>query len=435
MMSALGWMLTMALAQQGSVPSARETAAAFDPLQNPAAVSMPRTSVFLEGGKEGKVLSGRIAVGLDKLYSGLDLDLTLTGTELDESSGRSRVLQLFEQNPGGNLAVGLTWNSFDVRTYLPEIEQVKRLCRSRQKPQVTAADKKNALDADERYQRAAAEAMKRTEEADALQAAANQALSDPTRQDEARLLTQSAWIMYSEASVAAELAGFERTRVEAGVQPPEKPCAVKEDLTEDELDDLVGFAPPASVIVMLRGDVGAQRTAYFEPQTGTRGSEFKHPWGVRAGLGIFLKPTSLLGLTVGYREARESRAPVQLCVNQPVEGETTVPPTLSCASTIIGAPTWSGTARARLEWRQYLDSIIPGAAWNPSVTWSTRIKERSIHFDDVVWRFDVPVYFHLVSDKDKGLVVGVAYARYAVSDEPVHDLSLFLSGTFSVARF
>lgn len=433
MMSVLGWAIAVTLTQSSPVPT-REMAAAFDPLQSPAAVSVPRTSVFMEGGKDGKVLSGRIAVGLEKSLPGMALDLTLSGADFDESSGRSRVLQTFEQNPGGNLAIGMTWKSFNVLTYTPEIDQVIKLCAARPKPQVTAADIQNALDADPRYQQAKAEKLAREDVAKEFETARDRALNDAARKDEALLLVQTALLARSEAKVAARLEEIEKKRVEDGVQPVEKPCNVKADLDANELKQFVDFAPPASVILMLRGDVGAQRTAFFDPGTGTRGSELKHPWGLRAGIGVFVKPTALMGLTLGYRESREARSPSQLCVNQPVGGENTNPPTLSCTSAIIGVPTWSGTTRARLELRQYLDAIIPGAAWNPSVTWSTRIKDRTIRFDDIVWRLDVPFYVHLVSDKDKGLVVGAAYARYSVDGEPADALSLFLSGTFSVAR-
>ncbi|HLL00896.1 MAG TPA: hypothetical protein VK539_09935 [Myxococcaceae bacterium] len=439
MMSALGWVVAVTLTQS-STASARDMAAAFDPLQSPASVSEPRTSVFLEGGKDGKVLSGRLAVGLESWLSGTSLDLTLTGADFDESSGRSRVLQTFEQNPGGNLAVGLTWRSFNVLSYLPEIDQVKALCDKR--AQLSEVDKQKALEkqltaaleADPHFRQAQRVRKAREAEATELETSANAALNDPTKQDEARLLAQTARVARSEAKVASRLEEEERERVKKALPPVEKPCAVKADLEKEELAEMAKFAPPASVMLMLRGDVGAQRTAFFNPGIGTRSSELKHPWGLRAGIGIFFKPTALMGLTLGYREAREARSPSQLCMNQPVGGETTDPPTLSCTSAIIGVPTWSGTARARLEWRQYLDAIIPGAAWNPSLTWSTRIKDRSIRFDDVVWRLDVPVYFHLVSDKDKGLVVGAAYARYSVDGEPAEDLSLFLSGTFSIAR-
>jgi hypothetical protein len=435
MTGALGWVLTVALAQPGSTPSAREAAAAFDPLQSPASVSVPRTSVLLEGGKDGKVLSGRIAVGLEKRLPGWALDLTLTGADFDESAGRSRVLQAFEHNPGGNLAVGLTWKSFDVWSYTPEIDQVMNLCGKRPTPPVSEEDKAKALKMDESYQRAQALADALKREAKGLEADAAKALAEPARQEEALTLQQAAWVVRSRERAATAIADEEKKRVLENVKPTIPRCAVKEDLTKEEQALMIrGFAPPSSILLMLRGDVGAQRTAYFNPQTGTRGSELKHPWGVRAGFGVFINPLSLVGFSVGYREAREARAPSQLCVNQKVGGETTEPPTLSCSSVIIGVPTWSGTARARLEWRQYLDALIPGAAWNPSVTWSTRIKEQAIRFEDVTWRLDVPVYFHLVNDKDKGLVVGAAYSRYSVDNEPIHDLSLFLSGAFSVAK-
>jgi hypothetical protein len=372
-------------------------------------------NVALEGGKDGKKLTGRGTIGLTPQ---LALDLTLSGADFDDDAARSRLLQTHERTAGGTAAVGFAWTNFRATQRRREIAQVMAICSGADRQKKVEAEKKKKLEADQRYTDA-------RDEADALRAAAETA----ARVGGAGGGGPEAAVLASLADSAAARAAKEETRV---LKDFSENCDAFSDLTPEERARIdIAWRP--SVLVTGRYTVSTQYTKFFDTATGTTEKELKFPWSAHVGVGVYVVPTLLVGVSVGYEDVRKAKPSSQLCQDQAVGGATTTPPTLNCTTLAVGTPVWKPARTGRLEVRQYLDAIYPGLAWNPAVSFAAEGGfSAAVHGD--AFRLDLPLYVHFGSG-DKAITIGAAYSHYVEDKEKVDEVSVFLASTFRLKDY
>jgi len=87
-------------------------------------------SASFEGGKDGKKLTGRGTLALPGRHFGgrIRSDLSIIGAEYDDQTNTARVLHAFDPTPGGTIALGLTWDNFDLRAQRSALKRLNELC-------------------------------------------------------------------------------------------------------------------------------------------------------------------------------------------------------------------------------------------------------------------------------------------------------------------
>jgi hypothetical protein len=124
--------LVAAFAARAAEIDSLDATAAPDPRLASDSVGIQGTSLSasFEGGKDGKKLTGKGTLALPKgQYAGrVRFDLSVTAAEYDDTTNEARVLHAYDKDPGGTLALGVTWDTFDVRAYVPAFEKVRALC-------------------------------------------------------------------------------------------------------------------------------------------------------------------------------------------------------------------------------------------------------------------------------------------------------------------
>lgn len=390
-----------------------------DPRMLPSAVSAPlpgtsALSASFEGGKDGKKLTAKATFGFERL----GLELQAAGADLEEKSGVSRVLQSHDLVAGGAIGAGLTWSSFSVEPRSEYLKLLQELCpRAGRTPPPKPLEEALGKDA-------------RLGDLEALASALEELARDAAAPPGARSLALAARARASTARLAFEQAWRKAHAAECNQRDDLDPARLSAE-DSSRLDALSRWQP--SYLLLARAEVGSQFTKYFDTASGKAAKEQRYPWSARVGAGTYLRPTLLVGLSLGYQELRDAAPTSQVCQDLQVGGVTTTPPTLRCASLVVGRPQWKPSRLARLEVRQYLDDLLPGLAWNPAVTVSAAgALDASVKRDAV--RFDVPVYL-LLGSGEKAFTLGVAWSGYLDSGERVNELSVFLASRFQLRGF
>lgn len=193
-------------AASDAVPS---DSAAGEARLDPDSVGVPGFGVVFEGGAEEQRVSGRAALR----YGAFALDGTLSGANVDTTTGRSVLFDSLDARPKGRVALGLTWTSFAIHDYADVLDQVEKLCEEQAAEEARAAEA--SLAEDEAYAEAkknadarglaGAEATKRAQDLAMALAAATTAVGEADRQ-EAEAVTRA----------KGALAEVERRSVEVG---------------------------------------------------------------------------------------------------------------------------------------------------------------------------------------------------------------------------
>ena len=129
---ALCFALLAAFASPAGEVDSLDATAAPDPRLAIDSVGIQGTSLTasFEGGKDGKKLTGKGTVALPKgQYPGrVRFDLSISAAEYDDTTNEARVLHAYDKDPGGTLAIGVSWDTFDVREFVPAFQKLRALC-------------------------------------------------------------------------------------------------------------------------------------------------------------------------------------------------------------------------------------------------------------------------------------------------------------------
>jgi hypothetical protein len=154
---------------------------------DPDSVGVPGFGVVFEAGAEEQRITGRAALR----YGAFALDATLSGANVDATTGRSVLFESLDSRPEGSLAAGLTWTSFSIRDFTTVLDQVETLCEEQATEQARAAEASLAEDEgyleakgrlDERV-RAQAAATARAQELFVALSAGTAAVTDADRRE------------------------------------------------------------------------------------------------------------------------------------------------------------------------------------------------------------------------------------------------------------
>lgn len=189
---------------------------------DPDSVGVPGFGVVVEAGSEEQRITGRAALR----YGAFALDATLSGANVDATTGRSVLFESLDSRPEGSLAAGLTWTSFSIHDYSTVLDQVEKLCEEQAMEQARAAEASLAEDEgyleaktrlDERS-RAQAAATARAQELFVALSAGTAAVTEADRREgeaQARVKTALADVERRSAELAAAGAAKEKERSKA----------------------------------------------------------------------------------------------------------------------------------------------------------------------------------------------------------------------------